>query len=107
MDLPSAIETPATHLELGTDRPGASGWIYCALSEKDRCRVRRVHGLDRIPSSVVFYDTPDIGQLLNHELGLAVASGRFILTGASTAFVKRDLRVISDAYSIDVEPDTP
>jgi hypothetical protein len=81
--------------------------IYCALSEKDRCRVRRVHGLDRIPSSVVFYDTPDIGQLLNHELGLAVASGRFILTGASTAFVKRDLRVISDAYSIDVEPDTP
>lgn len=107
MDLPSAIETPATHLEPGTDRPGASGWIYSALSEKDRCRVRRVHGLDRIPSSVVFSETPDIDQLLNHELGLAVASGRFILTGANTASVKRDLSVISDVYSIDVEPDTP
>ena len=48
---PSELPAAATIL----DRPGvgASGWLYLPLTEKARCRVTGVAGLDDLPGSVV------------------------------------------------------
>ncbi|MFG2793361.1 acetyl-CoA carboxylase biotin carboxylase subunit family protein [Streptomyces sp. NPDC048419] len=105
MNLPSAFTTPTTHLKLATDHQGASGWFYSALSERARCRVRRIHGLDKIPSSVVYAEIPEIGQPLNDGPGLRTPSGSFVLAGASSAHIERDMRQISYSYSVEVDVD--
>ncbi|MGW6793690.1 ATP-grasp domain-containing protein [Streptomyces chartreusis] len=103
MNLPSAFTKPTTHLKLASDHKGASGWFYSALSERAPGRVTRIHGLDKMPSSVVLAETPGIGQLLNGGLGVRTASGKFVLAAASSTHIERDMRQISDSYSVEVD----
>jgi biotin carboxylase len=101
MNQPSALASFTTHL----DHPdvGASGWVYTPLSETARCRVRRIHGLDACPDSVILSSVPDIAQTLNDDIGMFVASGRFALAGPTAAAVERDMSTIVESYSVDVE----
>jgi hypothetical protein len=102
--LPSAVESGAADGADGpSELPVASGWVYPALREKSQCRVKRIHGLDKCPDSVVLSDIPSIGQVLNEHPDVFVAAGKFVLTGPSTAAVERDIQTVIETYSLDLD----
>lgn len=99
---PSQIEGSGQHqLHRGT---GASGWLYLPRIEKRSCVVRRVHGLDSCPPSVVLSDTPQSGQILRDSHGFFAASGRFFLSGPDTASLEKDMATIVETYAVDSDP---
>jgi hypothetical protein len=101
MQLPSRWRGAGT--VLGTPSVGASGWLYMPVPGETRSRVRGVHGLDARPDSVIFAEIPNVGEVLD-PAGFYIASGKFVLSGAGTESVERDLRRIMDTYAVDVEP---
>jgi hypothetical protein len=101
MNQPSKVPCFTSHLDHRD--VGASGWLYMPLREEARCKVRRVHGLDACPDSVILSDVPNIAQTLNDDIGMFVASGKFALTGPDAASVERDMSAIVDSYSVEVE----
>ncbi|RII07916.1 Alanine-anticapsin ligase BacD [Streptomyces sp. YIM 130001] len=98
---PSEIRMPANALDLAG--PGASGWLYPALPEKERCVVKRIQGLDTCPGSVVLSEIPDIGQELNDDITPFASSGKFVLAAGSSAAVEQDMRRLIKSYAVEVE----
>jgi hypothetical protein len=97
---PSRLPGPASILD--HHQVGASGWLYLPLPEKARCQVTRVTGLDDLPGSVLHADTPAVGTVLNQGPDVWPSSGRFLLSGVSTASVERDMTRIAARYAIAV-----
>ncbi|MCF0091249.1 acetyl-CoA carboxylase biotin carboxylase subunit family protein [Micromonospora sp. MH99] len=102
MGLPSEVGT-VTDI-LGYAEVGASGWLYPALPEIRPCVVKRIRGLDTCPDSVVLSEIPNIGQTLNDDITAFPSAGRFVLAGASTAEVERDIRHLAATYALETCP---
>ncbi|MEE4493221.1 ATP-grasp domain-containing protein [Streptomyces sp. BE230] len=102
MDLPSEVGTTTGILD--HEGVGASGWLYPALPESEPCVVKRIHGLDTCPDSVVLSEIPNIGQILNGDITAFPSAGKFVLSGASTAEVERDIRRLAAAYAVETAP---
>jgi hypothetical protein len=63
--------------------------------------VRRIHGLDRCPDSVVFSEIPSIGAVLDPGTFYA-AAGKFILIGSDTASVEADIEALMSNYRVEM-----
>jgi hypothetical protein len=80
--------------------PGASGHLWVPIPGKAPGRVRRIHGLDTCPDSVVFSEIPPIAAELVPGAFYA-AAGKFILTGPSTAAVQADVEALMSSYRVE------
>ncbi|MGC4865237.1 ATP-grasp domain-containing protein [Micromonospora sp. DT53] len=87
-----------------TDTPhvGASGWLIAPLPATRRCEVRRIHGLDALPESVIAADVPNIGDVLNEHAAAYGGSGKFIFAAATADEIRRDMQLVIDRFRVDV-----
>jgi biotin carboxylase len=83
--------------------PGAAGFLMIPIPGEAPSRVRRIHGLDKCPDSVVFSAIPSIASELRAE-GLYPTAGLFVFTGPSTASVEADIRTLASNYSVETTP---
>jgi hypothetical protein len=84
----------------GPPAAGASGHLWVPIPGKAAGRVRRIHGLDRCPDSVVFSEIPSIASELVPGAFYA-AAGKFILAGPSTAAVQADVEALMSSYRVE------
>lgn len=79
---------------------GAWGMLWVPIPGNASGRVRRIHGLDRCPASVVYSEIPSIGAELNPG-GFYAAAGKFFLAGPSTASVQADIERLMSTYVVE------
>lgn len=79
---------------------GASGMLWMPIPGNGAGRVRRIHGLDTCPDSVVFSEIPSIAAQLSPD-GFYAAAGKFILAGPSTASVQADIEALMSSYAVE------
>jgi hypothetical protein len=78
----------------------ASGILWVPMPSETPARVRRIHGLDTCPDSVVFSEIPAIGAELTRG-GFYAAAGKFVLVGPSTLAVQADIETLIATYSVE------
>jgi hypothetical protein len=97
---PTELPVPMTVL----DHSGAAGWLYMPLTDRKRCRVTGVTGVDALPASVVLKATPAVGTEFDARPGSWATAGRFLVMGETSAAVEADMAKIADSYAITTEP---
>jgi hypothetical protein len=82
---------------------GAGGFLWIPFPGNAPSRVRRIHGLDTCPDSVVFSEIPSIAAELIPGTFFAPAS-KFVFAGQSTASVEADIRTLMSNYALETTP---
>ncbi|KZN63283.1 hypothetical protein N473_17800 [Pseudoalteromonas luteoviolacea CPMOR-1] len=80
------------------------GRVYTKTGTRERSKVRGLSGLDKIPNSVVFGETRNIGSTINSGFAMMKDHASiFILKGHSYSEVLADLKTIEDNVNIQLE----
>ncbi|MEW2632759.1 hypothetical protein AB0903_14145 [Streptomyces sp. NPDC048389] len=97
---PSELATP--RIMLDQRGVGASGWLYMP-GVSGIVRVLAVNGLDGLPGSVVGVSTPAVGDLLDAGGQTWATTGKFLVSGESTAAVEQDMTRIVNTYTLETK----